>query len=768
MKSLAGKILFAAVSVLYPVLVFCGLCVWNLSPRKLSLFLLVFAAFHFLFASRGRKSENSRMRGIPSVIFLSLCCVLAFAMDDAFALKFYPVLVNAALLVFFGTTLFRGPSLVFRLATFADKRIPIFADRLYVERYCFRVTVAWCVFFVVNGAVALSTVLFFDEKIWSLYNGFVSYILMGILFAAEFGVRKMKQNRLKSYIPFSRILADSRPDDSVVCFGGTSIFEGAKTWADFKADVSRLRSAIEKEKYDAWILNADDIYHFLVAVFALFQSRRKILFSANRQPEFIREIRTENVGFLSDGDAEGALRIPQILETFSPEKPWEPFDAEKARASLFTSGTTGAPKEIAKSGLQFENEANALAQRFERDFSGREFYTTVNHHHIYGMAFGVFVPISAGLPIRRTRLEFPEELERIVRERAVIVSSPAFLKRLAYSYKKRLPFAAKPFWLSAGGALPDDVARGVEKVSGNGVQEIYGCSEAGAMATRRIDEGTFFLPISPNRISLAGNGCLEIQSSYADAGRFVTGDLGTVNADGSFCLLGRADSIVKIEEKRISLLEVENRLRETGVVRDVRVVPLSGKRQYLAAAIVWNDAGIEQFRGLPKRRINEFFKSRLSGFLESTVLPKKWRYLEELPQDAMGKIRTRDIAALFEIPESPNFRILKYNLNENRATVKIVVPASSDYYDGHFPEFKLLPAVAQIDLLFRLFRGFSKKNPKFKRISRAKFMGPIFPDKPFFAEYSHSPETGKLAFKLFAEDGKSLSAGTAEFEKEAE
>lgn len=768
MNSLAGKILFAAVSVLYPVLVFCGLCVWNLSPRKLSLFLLLLAAVHLISTARGKSSKGFRLRGVLSVAFLSLCAAFAFAMDDAFALKFYPVLVNAALLVFFGATLVRGPSLAFRLAAFADKRIPLFADRLYVESYCFRVTAAWCVFFVANGSIALWTVLFADGKIWSLYNGLVAYILMGIFFAVEFGVRKMKRNRLHVYIPFSQIRADSRPDDSVVCFGGTSVFDGAKTWADFKADVSRLRSAIEREKYDAWILNAEDIYCFLVAVFALFQSQRKILFSANRQPEFIREIRTENVGFLNDCGAENSLQIPQILETFSPEKAWEPFDAKNARASLFTSGTTGAPKEIAKNGSQFENEANALAQRFERGFAGRAFYTTVNHHHIYGMAFGVFVPISAGLPIRRARFEFPEELERIVRERAVIVSSPAFLKRLVYSYKKRIPFAMGPFWLSAGGALPDDVARGVETVSGSRVQEIYGCSEAGAMATRRFGEDRFFSPIPSNRIALAENGCLKIQSPYADSGCFVTGDLGTLNADGSFCLHGRADTIVKIEEKRISLLEVENRLRRTGVVRDARVVPMSGKRQYLAAAIVLNDGGMEKFRNIPKRQINEFFKSGLLGFLENTVLPKRWRYLEELPQDAMGKIRTRDIVSLFEIPESPNFRILKYDLKGDRVAVKIVIPASSDYYDGHFPEFKLLPAVAQVDLVLRLFRGFSKKTLKFKRISRTKFMGPIFPDKPFFAEYSYLPETGKLSFKLVAEDGKSLSAGTVEFEKDAQ
>lgn len=762
MNSPAGKIFLVALSALYPVLVFCGLRFWGLSPRKLSLLLLLLAAFHFFSMSQKGISKISHAREILFFLFLVACGGTAFALDNAFVLKFYPVLVNAGLLVFFGATLFCGPSLAFRLATLSDRRILQSADRFYVERYCNRVTLAWCIFFVFNGLAALWTVLFADERIWSLYNGLVAYILLGIFFMLEYGIRKLKQERLNAYIPFSQIQADSRPENSVVCFGGSGISENVRTWADFKADVSRLRTALERETFDAWILNADDIYYFLVAVFALFQSRKKILFSANRQPEYIREIRTENIGFLNDSGAENSLQIPQALKTFSPEKPWEPFDISKARASLFTSGTTGLPKEIAKTGAQLENEANALAKRFGRNFAGRNFYTTVNHHHIYGMAFGIFVPISAGLPIRRFRLEFPEELESIVREPSVIVSSPAFLKRLSGSCPKSIPFKTKPFWLSAGGVLPEDVSGKVENLSGNGVQEIYGCTEAGAIATRRIREGSSWLPIFPNRISLAENGCLKILSSYTDAGGFVTGDLGTLHADGSFELLGRADSIVKIEEKRISLPEVERRLRQTGVVDDVRVVPVSGKRQLLAAAVVLNDAGCLKFQGAPKREINAFLKERLSGFLENTVQPKKWRYLEELPQDAMGKIRMRDIQALFEIPESPNFKIRKYRLEENGMQVKIVVPETSDYYNGHFPEFKLLPAVVQIDLVLRLFFGLQKKAFRFKRISRAKFMGPVFPEKPVTIECAYSSDSGKLSFRIFSEEGKSLSSGTIE------
>ena len=763
MKSLTGKIFFAALSVLYPVLVFCGLRFWGLSPRKLSLLLLLLAAFH-LFSST-KKQGHLKAKEIGFCIFLFLCGSLAFAFNNEILVKIYPVLVNAGMLCIFSATLFRKPNLIFRLATFADKRILLSAVAFSVESYCKKVTIAWCLFFIVNGSIAMWTVLLADEKIWSLYNGLISYICMGILFVVEYGVRKMKQSTLQSYIPFSKLRADSRPENAVVAFSGNGIASENKTWKDLKTDVSKLRTAIEKESFDSWILNADDSYYFIVALFALFQSQKKILLTANCKPEFIREIQKSNIGFLNDSGAENALQIPQVLEKFSAEKSWETFDIQTVKASIFTSGTTGAPKEIAKTGMQFENEAEALAKRFAKNFANRNIYSTVNHHHIYGLAFSIFLPISAGLPIRRMRFEFPEEIAQIEKEPAVIVASPAFLKRLAVS-KTPLHFKTKPFWLSAGGVLPDDVASQVLTLSGNGVQEIYGCTEAGAIATRDIREEILWTPIPPNQISLAENGCLKIQSSYTDAEGFLTGDLGKIENDGKFTLCGRADSIVKIEEKRISLPEVENRLRETKLVRDVRVVPMTGKRQFLAAAIVLNEAGLSQFQNLSKKEINEYFRAHLSGFLENTVLPKKWRYLEELPQDVMGKIKVCDIQRLFEIPENFNFKILRYHLEENAFTVKCVIPETSDYYNGQFTEFKMLPAVVQIDLVLRFFRGFLKRNSHLDRMLRIKFMHPIFPNVPFLIEEKFSEETGKLAFRMLLEGEKVCASGTLVLKKE--
>ena len=68
-----------------------------------------------------------------------------------------------------------------------------------------------------------------------------------------------------------------------------------------------------------------------------------------------------------------------------------------------------------------------------------------------------------------------------------------------------------------------------------------------------------------------------------------------------------------------------------------------------------NESGREKFAGATKLAINNFFHDYLLKFIENTVSPKKWRYLEELPQNTEGKIRMRDIQALFGLAESPVF-----------------------------------------------------------------------------------------------------------------
>lgn len=118
--------------------------------------------------------------------FVCVACALVLAfcagvLDMQNALKLYPVFVNAALFTVFAASL-RGTPMVETFARLRHKNLPAHA-------------VVWCVFFIVNGLVALDSALFRSDAWWALYNGAVSYVLIAVLFAAEFAVRILVQRK---------------------------------------------------------------------------------------------------------------------------------------------------------------------------------------------------------------------------------------------------------------------------------------------------------------------------------------------------------------------------------------------------------------------------------------------------------------------------------------------------------------------------------------------------------------------------------------------
>ena len=58
-----------------------------------------------------------------------------------------------------------------------------------------KVTQVWCGFFLFNATVSAYTALYGSLQTWTWYNGFVSYVLMGCLFAGEFVLRHFHKAR---------------------------------------------------------------------------------------------------------------------------------------------------------------------------------------------------------------------------------------------------------------------------------------------------------------------------------------------------------------------------------------------------------------------------------------------------------------------------------------------------------------------------------------------------------------------------------------------
>lgn len=121
---------------------------------------------------------------------LALFLLLATVSGDERVLKAYPVLINLALLGLFAWSLRYPPTMPERAMRLAGQSVPPEA-----KHYLWWVTLAWCGFFLLNGLVAAWTALQASLAWWALYNGLLSYLLIGLFFALEFAVRSVVKRR---------------------------------------------------------------------------------------------------------------------------------------------------------------------------------------------------------------------------------------------------------------------------------------------------------------------------------------------------------------------------------------------------------------------------------------------------------------------------------------------------------------------------------------------------------------------------------------------
>ena len=158
--------------------------------------------------------------------------------------------------------------------------------------------------------------------------------------------------------------------------------------------------------------------------------------------------------------------------------------------------------------------------------------------------------------------------------------------------------------------------------------------------------------------------------------------------------------------------------------------------------------------------MNQYFRNYLAGFFEAVVLPRRWRYLDAIPQNAMGKRKKDDIKALFEkkIDDIHGISFAIKEQEENKVAVTFAAPEDCDFYDGHFPEQKFLPAVAQFHIAVKVAEQYFKTEIPLVETKRIKFSHPVMPDAPMTLIITC--DGNKFQFNYCDESGREYSRGT--------
>ena len=99
---------------------------------------------------------------------------------------------------------------------------------------------------------------------------------------------------------------------------------------------------------------------------------------------------------------------------------------------------------------------------------------------------------------------------------------------------------------------------------------------------------------------------------------------------------------------------------------------------------------------------------------------------------------------------------------ESAITLEFLIPAQCDFFDGHFPQFKLLPAVGQFEIIFRFAKKYFNVSRAVSSIKRMKFSAPVLPDAKVRLNLVCNLEKQSVTFKMWSalDENRIYSSGT--------
>jgi len=499
-------------------------------------------------------------------------------------------------------------------------------------------------------------------------------------------------------------------------------------------------------------LHFDDSLQAAAALFGAWHAGKTVWWPGDALPATAGRLAAQVGAFA--GDWPGVTgAIAEVADAAEPD--WQPLDPQASQLIVFTSGSSGEPSAIPKQLHQLFDEVRALEAEFGARLEGATVHATVSHQHIYGLLFRVLWPLAAGRPTAAQRVAYLEDLHTAP-GRIALIASPAHLKRLQLADTGDLP-ARLAAVFSSGGPLPPEALTPCAQRLGQTPIEVYGSSETGGVAWRQRPPGAG--DAEPWR-ALPGvewqldEGQLQLRSAHIGGDAWFTA-LDHARAEGpGFVLLGRADRIVKVEEKRVSLSAVEQALVASGQVQEARALLLPGSRQELGVVLVPTPEAWAAIEQAGRAAWLAPLRERLAGQLEATVRPRRWRLVSELPANTQGKTTQAALQALFD-PLRPPARVLERQ--PLTARLRIGVEARHPGFEGHFAGHPVLPGVVQLDWAERFARELFTLQPAFAGLDQLKFQQVIAPGGEVELSLTVNADGSELRFALTSERGTHAS-----------
>ncbi|HEY6336223.1 MAG TPA: long-chain fatty acid--CoA ligase [Alphaproteobacteria bacterium] len=336
----------------------------------------------------------------------------------------------------------------------------------------------------------------------------------------------------------------------------------------------------------------------------------------------------------------------------------------------YTGGTTGAPKGASLTHYNLWANVSQNAAWFPEVERGKERALCVLPlFHVFAMTAVMNVPLYlGGLIILLPRFDLVQVLQTIDRKRPTIFHGvPTIYTAINnHSDLARYDLSSIKVCVSGGAALPLEVKRHFESLTGCSLVEGYGLSETSPtvccnpvhgvvkpgsiglpqpstdVQVTSIDEPRHPLPArEQGELWVRGPQVMagywhheeETKHSITD-GWFHTGDVGYMDEEGFFYIVDRLKEVIVAGGYKIYPRNVEEAIYMNPAVAEAAVVgvPDEYRGQTVKAYIVRQKGAV-----LDERALHDFLKDKISPI----EMPKIFEFRNELPKSAIGKILKR-------------------------------------------------------------------------------------------------------------------------------
>lgn len=567
-------------------------------------------------------------------------------------------------------------------------------------------------------------------------------------------------------IEFSSLMGCLEKTDRSVFYLDDAVISGK----NFTSRMESMCHQLSRYKHQRIGLYFNSTFDFSLTFLSVLYAGKTPVILPNIQAGFVNSI-AENLDILmTDAQIECSLNILTLAELdqhkLKNQDPVSP-DLSLSTIELFTSGSSGLPKRIIKSLKQLEAEVETLERCWGDSVNNSMIVSTVSHQHIYGLLFKVLWPLFSERPLLSSVCHYPEQWLALSDNfpKITLISSPAHLKRAHSLVDLSLMQDTVQMVFSSGGPLTKDDSRKVYEQLKTPVIEVYGSTETGGIAFRTQfengQENQLWKALPDVTLGVdKDTGCLNVDSPFTGVhGWYQTSDLIELVSSSEFLLKGRADRIVKIEEKRVSLAEMENHCVNSPLIDQAVAIALSGKRNFIGCIIVLSKEGLEYFSKHGKTALNKTIKIYLSNYFETVVLPRKWRYVSELAVNNQGKLLLENLKSYFKADYKGTIKPIINHIqkHENEVNLSIYIPPDLLYFEGHFLKKPIVPGVVQIEWAGCLGEEHLSVRGEFSELEVVKFHEFINPGDSISLDLRYMADKNKLSFSYSSEKGKHSS-----------